>query len=297
MSSVEQDMKQLEEAFHYGGFISFFLAIAIGTLLNKMCPRYKWDQCPPGPAVISYVGNLHQAARGNSTLQKIQKWRNVYGDVLALSLSHYKMVILSGHDTIKEACNLPQFSKRLLIKPFHHVCSAAGSASDLALTLPRNQDVLRRLRNFSIGARSEEAVVQQNIAELVQIFRKLQGQSCVPNKMLNESVVRSLAGVISAKRLCSEDPQFQSILENVGAIVSASSVSSGPSFFLATFFPNFTNSVEKARNTVLGNCQNEQKDSLLSEEVGNTIMDAYLMDVSELQKYSEALLKDAKGKN
>lgn len=215
-SSMEQEMKQLEEAFHWGGFISCFMAITIGVFLNKMCPRYKWDQSPPGPAEFRGVGNLHQIARGNSTLEKIQRWKDVYGDVIALSLSRYKMVILSGYDTIKEAYNTPQFSKRLFVKPFHKATNlTATEKQDLSLILPKDQDVLRRLKNYTTGNVSETVIVAQNVAEVIQALRKLEHHSFVPHQIFTESVVKSMSSVVSAKILCSEDPYFQSILNNV----------------------------------------------------------------------------------
>lgn len=61
------------------------------------------SKVPPGPpAFIPVLGNLAEFSEKNFLL-KLKECRKKYGDVFSLKMGSKLMVVLNGHETIKEA--------------------------------------------------------------------------------------------------------------------------------------------------------------------------------------------------
>lgn len=127
-------------------------------------------------------------------------------------------MILSGYETIKEAYGMWEFSGRQLLKPFHEIVGGVKRGLTLAegqASVEQRRFALRNLRDFGFGKKSMESVIQEDISELLEIFKKQTGSPFVPHKIFNIAVIKSLWNIIAGERLTYEDSKFQTVQDNL----------------------------------------------------------------------------------
>lgn len=71
---------------------------------------------------------------------------------------------------------------------------------------------LRNLRDFGFGKMSSEVMAHEDIADLIEKFRKDTGQPISVADRFNMSVINSLWYIISGQRHDIDDPNFKAIL-------------------------------------------------------------------------------------
>ncbi|KAF7469246.1 Hypothetical predicted protein [Marmota monax] len=87
-----------------GGAFTIFLALCLSCLLILIAWKRinKRGKLPPGPTPIPFLGNLLQISP-NAPFQCFMKLRKKYGPMFTVYLGPRPVVILCGHELVKEA--------------------------------------------------------------------------------------------------------------------------------------------------------------------------------------------------
>lgn len=286
---------------------SFLLTALIGSLVVWLFyDQLKWKQKPPGPRGLPIIGSMHQLGSGSKgPLKTIQEWTEIYGDVLSFNLGQYRVVVLSGYDTIKEAYSMWDFSGRQLLQPFHVI--AGGQKRGLLLSegqawTEQRRFALRTLRDFGFGKKSMESLMQEDVTELIENFKENQAKPMVPNRKFGTAVFKSLWNIIAGERFSYGDPRFQTVMDGISSVVGSASIA-GPVFFLpwlTSLFPQrtgwseFQKSILRAKQFIYGYIVEHQK-TFQRDNIRDYI-DVYLKEIEETKDPNSSFYKETGGK-
>uniref|UniRef100_A0A670ZKL7 Cytochrome P450 2G1-like n=1 Tax=Pseudonaja textilis TaxID=8673 RepID=A0A670ZKL7_PSETE len=190
------------------GTVGVFLGICFSCLLlvSAWKRMHKEGKLPPGPTPLPFLGNILQPL-GNSCPGSFPQLKEKYGPVFTVYLGPRRVVVLCGHDTVKEALvdQAEEFSGRgeiaTIDRNFNGCCPCSPG---VALANGQRWQQLRRfslttLRNFGMGKRSIEE------------------GSCPfdPTFFLSRTVSNVISSVVFGSRFDYEDKTFLSLLRMI----------------------------------------------------------------------------------
>ncbi|KAG8552890.1 hypothetical protein GDO81_003133, partial [Engystomops pustulosus] len=154
----------------------FFVTCLI--LLFMWSGNSRRKNMPPGPTPLPFLGNVLQLNM-KELPQSLIELAKTYGDVFTFHLGPRPVVVLHGCDTVKEALidNAHVFSDRgkvpfaeILFKDFGIILSNGERWKQL------RRFSLTTLRNFGMGKRSLEEMIQHEARYLREEFNKRKGK-------------------------------------------------------------------------------------------------------------------------
>ncbi|XP_028710943.1 cytochrome P450 2G1 [Peromyscus leucopus] len=202
-----------------GWVFSVFLSLCLLCLLISIAWKRtsKGGKLPPGPTPIPVLGNLLQV-RTNNMFQSFLKLQKKYGPVFTVYFGPRPVVILCGHEAMKEALvdQADDFSGRGEMPTIDKNFQGYG----LALSNGERWKVLRRfslsvLRNFGMGRRSIEERIQEEAGYLLEEFHKVNGAPIDPTFYLSRTVSNVICSMVFGKRFDYEDKCFQSLMKMI----------------------------------------------------------------------------------
>ncbi|XP_009958816.1 PREDICTED: cytochrome P450 2H1-like isoform X4 [Leptosomus discolor] len=198
------------------------VALCIACLLSIVAWRGRSGKgkMPPGPAPLPILGNMLQVKPKNlaKTLQKISE---EYGPVFTVHLGSDPVVVLYGHDVVKEALvdRADEFAAR------GHMPIGDRANNGLGIIFSNNEEwlqvrrfALTTLRNFGMGKRSIEEKIQEETEYLLEEITKTKGTPFDPTFMLSCSVSNIICSIIFGKRYDYKDKKFLSLMNNMNNI-------------------------------------------------------------------------------
>uniref|UniRef100_A0A2K6N9T3 Cytochrome P450 n=1 Tax=Rhinopithecus roxellana TaxID=61622 RepID=A0A2K6N9T3_RHIRO len=172
-----------------GGAVTIFLALCLSCLLILIAWKRmnKAGKLPPGPTPIPFLGNLLQV-RTDATFQSFMKLREKYGPVFTVYMGLRPVVVLCGHEAVKEALvdQADEFSGR-------------GELASIE-------------RNFQGHGRYIEERIQEEASYLLEEFWKTKGAPIDPTFLLSRTVSNVISSVVFGSRFDYEDKQFLNLL-------------------------------------------------------------------------------------
>ncbi|NXH45473.1 CP2CL protein, partial [Dicaeum eximium] len=179
---------------------------------------------PPGPAPLPILGNLLQVKPSNLT-KTLQKLSEEYGPVFTVHLGSDPVVVLHGHDVVKEALvdRADEFAARGHMPIGDRANNGLGiifSNSEPWLEVRRFS--LTTLRNFGMGKRSIEERIQEESEYLLEEINKTKGTAFDPTFMLSCSVSNVLCSIVFGKRYDYND-KFLALMKKMKNIIETSS--------------------------------------------------------------------------
>ncbi|XP_002829304.3 cytochrome P450 2G1 [Pongo pygmaeus] len=199
-----------------GGAVTIFLALCLSCLLILIAWKRmnKAGKLPPGPTPIPFLGNLLQV-RTDATFQSFMKLREKYGPVFTVYVGTRPVVVLCGHEAVKEALvdQADEFSGRGELASTERNFQGHG----VALANGERWRILRRfsltiLRDFGMGKRSIEERIQEEASYLLEELRKTKGAPIDPTFLLSRTVSNVISSVVFGSRFDYEDKQFLNLL-------------------------------------------------------------------------------------
>ncbi|XP_030651717.1 cytochrome P450 2G1 [Nomascus leucogenys] len=199
-----------------GGAVTIFLALCLSCLLILIAWKRmnKAGKLPPGPTPIPFLGNLLQV-RTEATFQSFMKLREKYGPVFTVYMGPRPVVVLCGHEAVKEALvdQADEFSGRGELASIERNFQGHG----VALANGERWRILRRfsltiLRDFGMGKRSIEERIQEEASYLLEEFRKTKGAPIDPTFLLSRAVSNVISSIVFGSRFDYEDKQFLNLL-------------------------------------------------------------------------------------
>uniref|UniRef100_A0A670IS50 Uncharacterized protein n=1 Tax=Podarcis muralis TaxID=64176 RepID=A0A670IS50_PODMU len=199
-----------------GGALSIFLAICVSCLLliSAWKRMHKEGKLPPGPTPLPFIGNLLQI-KTSEPFKSFLALQKKYGPVFTVYLGPRRVVVLCGHEAVKEALvdQAEEFSGRGELASIDRNFNGFG----VALANGERWRQLRRfslttLRNFGMGKRSIEERIQEEAQYLLEEFRKTKGLPFDPTFFLSRTVSNVISSVVFGSRFDYDDKVFLSLL-------------------------------------------------------------------------------------
>uniref|UniRef100_A0A8C5QG28 Cytochrome P450 n=1 Tax=Leptobrachium leishanense TaxID=445787 RepID=A0A8C5QG28_9ANUR len=190
------------------------LLCAVTVLILVLSWNRKPPNLPPGPTPLPLIGNLLQLDFKNM-VQQFVKIGSTYGPVSMVYLGQKPVVILNGHDVVREALldNGEVFSDRgklifaeLAFKGYGVLFSNGERWKQM------RRFSLSTLRNFGMGKRSLEERVQAEAKCLGEEFLKRKGAQFDPTYHLSLAVSNVICSIVFGDRFDYEDKDFLAML-------------------------------------------------------------------------------------
>ncbi|XP_063261862.1 cytochrome P450 2C19-like [Prinia subflava] len=203
-----------------GVTVALLVCIACLLYLAAWKGRTGKGKMPPGPAPLPILGNLLQVKPSNlaKTLQKLSE---EYGPVFTVHLGSDPVVVLYGHDVVKEALidRGDEFAAR------GHMPIGDRANNGLGIVFSNNEPWLQvrrfsliTLRNFGMGKRSIEERIQEESDYLLEEINKTKGASFDPTFILSCSVSNVICSIVFGKRYDYKDKKFLALMNNMNNI-------------------------------------------------------------------------------
>ncbi|XP_037374057.1 cytochrome P450 2A13-like isoform X1 [Talpa occidentalis] len=214
---------------------SGLLSVALLACLTIMVVMSVWKQrklsgkLPPGPTPLPFIGNYLQL-NTEQMYNSLMKFRERYGPVFTVHLGTRRIVVLCGHDAVKEALvdQAEEFSGRGEQATFDWLFKGYG----VAFSNGERAKQLRRfsiatLRDFGLGKRGIEERIQEEAGYLIEGLRDTKGAFIDPTFFLSRSVSNVISSIVFGDRFDYEDKEFLSLLRMISGSFQFTATSTG----------------------------------------------------------------------
>ncbi|XP_009275968.1 PREDICTED: cytochrome P450 2C9 [Aptenodytes forsteri] len=198
------------------------LLVCIACLLSFAAWRGRSGKgkMPPGPAPLPILGNVLQVKPKNLA-KSLEKLSEEYGPVFTVHLGSDPVVVLHGHDVVKEALvdRADEFAARGYMPIGGLTNSSAGIVfSNNEEWLQVRRFALSTLRNFGMGKRSIEERIQEETEYLLEEINKTKGTPFDPTFMLSCAVSNVICSIVFGKQYDYKDKKFLALMNNMNNI-------------------------------------------------------------------------------
>ncbi|NP_001120541.1 uncharacterized protein LOC100145695 [Xenopus tropicalis] len=226
-------------AMDSAGTILLSVCVIILLYLVKWRGKSKSKNLPPGPTAYPLLGNFPQIGLREIPSSFVQLSKT-YGPVYTLYLGGHRLIVLIGHDAVKEALidQSDVFSDRgrlgisQVLFDEHGVIMSNGERWK---TMRRF--TLTTLRNFGMGKRSVEERIQEEARSLEEAFRKKKDEPFDPVNLLGPAVSNIICSIIFGDRFDYEDEKFTTLLKCMRELINLLNSLFGQ---LVNVFPNLS---------------------------------------------------------
>ncbi|XP_005229788.1 cytochrome P450 2C19-like isoform X1 [Falco biarmicus] len=200
--------------------VVFLVCIACLLSFAAWRGRSGKGKMPPGPSPLPILGNVLQVKPKNlaKTLQKLSE---EYGPVFTVHLGFDPVVVLYGHDVVKEALvdRGDEFAARGQMPIGDRTNNGLGIVfSNNEEWLQVRRFALSTLRNFGMGKRSVEERIQEEAEYLLEEINKTKGTPFDPTFMLSCAVSNVICSIVFGKRYDYKDKKFLALMNNMNNI-------------------------------------------------------------------------------
>ncbi|XP_078579510.1 cytochrome P450 2U1-like [Branchiostoma floridae x Branchiostoma japonicum] len=201
-----------------------FLAATCVCLLAYLYLR-RPRNLPPGPRGWPLLGNLPMLSKSaflSATLMELSKQ---YGDVMTIWMGRVPAIVLTGHETIRNALvkRAEDFSSRKAPP-----AQAMAGRDKGVLQAPygphwkqQRKFALMTLRDFGFGKRSLEGKISEEANALVQEILSQNGQPFDLKIMMQNAVSNIICSIVFGGRFEYGDPDFQRLISLLNTVVEA----------------------------------------------------------------------------
>ncbi|XP_027717075.1 cytochrome P450 2C19-like [Vombatus ursinus] len=205
--------------------LGLLLCISCLLLISSWKKGFGRGKLPPGPVPLPIIGNILQLDLKNIP-ESLCKLAKEYGPVFTLQLGVERVIVLHGYKAVKEALidHGDMFADRGHV-PILKVSNGFG----IGISNGERWKHLRRfclmtLRNFGMGKRSMEELIQEEAKYLVEELKKTEGLPCDPTFILGCAPCNVICSFIFQKHFEYKDQKFlylmKLLVENIKILSS-----------------------------------------------------------------------------
>ncbi|XP_054436723.1 cytochrome P450 2A13 isoform X2 [Pteronotus mesoamericanus] len=194
--------------------VALLACLTTMVLMSVWRQRKLWGKLPPGPPPLPFIGNYLQL-NTERMVDSLMKISERYGPVFTVHLGPRRIVVLCGHEAVKEALvdHAEEFSGRGEQATFDWLFQSYG----VAFSNGERAKQLRRfsiitLRDFGVGKRGVEERIQEEARFLLEAFRETRGAFIDPTFFLSRAVSNVISSIVFGDRFDYEDKEFLSLL-------------------------------------------------------------------------------------
>ncbi|XP_062996468.1 cytochrome P450 2G1-like isoform X1 [Elgaria multicarinata webbii] len=201
------------------GTVTLFLVIYLSCLVIISAKKKiaRKGTLPPGPTPLPLIGNFLQIKSGK-ILQSLLKLREKYGPVFTVYFGTRPIVVLCGHDAVKEALidKAEEFSGRKTNPTLERTFQGHGVVfSEGERWKQMRRFSLTVLRNFGMGKKTIEERIKEEAQFLLEEFQKTNQKPFDPTYYLSRAVANVICSIVFGDRFDYKDKEFQSLLEMI----------------------------------------------------------------------------------
>ena len=238
--------------------ISLVAVLLLLLLVWLMQLKQRPSNFPPGPPALPGLGNLHQV--GADIKAAFQKWRQAYGSVVGFRLGSQASVVISDFDLLQEVFKDDRFSGRPanLQEVFaaffgHHAQdkSAGGIVfSHGADWKEQRKFASRTLKDFGVGKTALQAVINDEVAKLIEELEEEVGRPIDLRLRTNLAVVNTLWQILNGEKSDLNNPRMKRVFLSTTEFVVSNTLS-GPIMILPWLrhLPYFRGQFEQAKKS------------------------------------------------
>ncbi|NXS94464.1 CP2CK protein, partial [Jacana jacana] len=204
------------------GAATIVLLVCLACLLSVTAWRGRSGKgkMPPGPAPLPILGNVLQV-KPKDLAKTLQKLSEEYGSVFTVHLGSDPVVVLYGHDVVKEALieRADEFAAR------GHMPLGERANNGLGIIFSNNEEwlqvrrfALSTLRNFGMGKRSIEERIHEETEHLLEEINKTKGTPFDPTYKLSCAVSNIICSIVFGRRYDYKDKKFLALMNNMNNI-------------------------------------------------------------------------------
>uniref|UniRef100_A0A673VS21 Uncharacterized protein n=1 Tax=Suricata suricatta TaxID=37032 RepID=A0A673VS21_SURSU len=156
--------------------VALLTCFTVMVLMSAWRQRRLWGKLPPGPTPLPLIGNYLQL-NTQQMYNSLMKISERYGPVFTVHLGTRRIVVLCGHEAVKEALvdQAEEFSGRGEQATFDWLFQGlAFSNGERAKQLRRFS--ITTLRDFGVGKRGIEERIQEEAGFLLEALRDTHGE-------------------------------------------------------------------------------------------------------------------------
>uniref|UniRef100_A0A8D0AYX4 Cytochrome P450 n=1 Tax=Salvator merianae TaxID=96440 RepID=A0A8D0AYX4_SALMN len=198
------------------GSITILLVVYLSCLLviSAMKKTAQRGRLPPGPIPLPLVGNFLQI-NSAQTYKSLAKLSKKYGSVFTVYLGNRPVVVLFGHEAVKEALidRAEEFSGRKTPPTLERTFEGHG----VVFANGERWKQLRRfsltvLRSFGMGKKTIEERIQEEAQFLLEEFQKTNEKPFDPTFFLSCAVSNVICSIVFGNRFDYEDRDFLALM-------------------------------------------------------------------------------------
>ncbi|XP_074010575.1 cytochrome P450 2C19-like isoform X1 [Numenius arquata] len=204
------------------GAATVVLLVCVACLLSIAAwkGRSGKGKMPPGPAPLPILGNVLQV-KPKDLAKTLQKLSEEYGPVFTVHLGSDPVVVLYGHDVVKEALidRADEFAAR------GHMPLGDRANNGLGIIFSNNEEwlqvrrfALTTLRNFGMGKRSIEERIHEETEHLLEEINKTKGAPFDPTFKLSCAISNIICSIVFGRRYDYKDKKFLALMNNMNNI-------------------------------------------------------------------------------
>ncbi|XP_067317342.1 cytochrome P450 2G1-like [Anolis sagrei] len=200
--------------------LEWVLSILLGICL-VLISTWKWmyreGRFPPGPMPLPFFGNLLQL-NPKDLPKSFIALKDKYGPIFTLYLGPRRVVVLCGHEALKEALvdHADQFCGRGEVAILDQTFKGSGMSFSNGKSWKKLRHfTLVTLKNLGMGKGSIEERIQEEVQYLLEKLKKTQSLPFDPTFLLSCTTSNIVCSIVFGRCFEYEDKAFLSMLDRV----------------------------------------------------------------------------------
>ncbi|XP_066438119.1 cytochrome P450 2G1-like isoform X4 [Eleutherodactylus coqui] len=225
----------------FSGDVALFLTAVVSCLILLISFKHFWRKgnLPPGPTPLPILGNYIQLSKGDIVKSLLQLSKK-YGEVFTVYLGSRPVIVVTGYKSVKEVYvdRGDDFLARGDLPSFDFLYKNYGVAftSNIDRWKELRKFSLSTMRNFGMGKRNMENLIQEETLCLVTEFKKTKESLVDPREYISKASCNTIFVIMFGNRCDYEDSELLNLIYLMHAAFTIASSGWGQ---LYDMFPRF----------------------------------------------------------
>ncbi|XP_052068662.1 cytochrome P450 2B4-like [Mytilus californianus] len=283
--------------------VSSILFIVLFGLITytiiKQCRRP--SGMPPGPRLWPIAGNMLSITGKHNLIEAFRELRRQYGDIYSLKLGSSWIVVINGHENLKDALvkQGDMFSDRPDNFFFTRLLQHQGIIGSSGLLWKESRFFTQKtLKDFGFGKRSLQDKIMEEVTILLKTIENTKGETFTLKPLIQGVFSNIVTSIMFNRRFDYDDPQMMKIRDMLHEHLTDSEFSGilDAIPFLESFPGDLFHAkrlltVERKLDEFIQKCLDEHKQTLDENNILD-YTDAYLSEMKKRQKEKDSVFSE-----